>query len=113
MSNILIQDFIYIILLIGLSIPLGNYIEKVMAGQKVFLSPVISPIERFVYRVMGTQSEDEMNPKEYASAVLVFSGIGFIVVFGVQILQNILPLNPERMEATSCLLYTSPSPRDG
>ena len=101
MSYILIQDFIYILLLIGLSIPLGNYIERVMAGQKVFLSPVISPIERFAYRVMGPQSEDEMSPKEYSSAVLVFSGIGFTVVFGIQMFQNILPLNPENMGATS------------
>lgn len=101
MNYIIIQDMVYISLLIGLSIPLGSYIYKVMIGQKVFLSSALSPVEKGVYKVMGIQSEDEMSPKKYAFAVIAFSTIGFIFVFGLQMLQYILPLNPEHLEATS------------
>lgn len=101
MNYIIIQDIIFIALLIGLSIPLGSYIYKVMAGQKVFLSPVLSPVERGVYKVMGIQGDDEMSPKKYAFAVIAFGAIGFVFVFCILMLQNILPINPEHLGATS------------
>jgi K+-transporting ATPase ATPase A chain len=101
MSYIIIQDIVFIALLIGISIPLGNYIYKVMTAQKVFLTRVISPIERGIYKVMGIQSNDEMRPKEYAFSVITFSGVGFIFVFAIQMFQNIMPLNPENLGSTS------------
>ena len=101
MSFIMIQNFFYLILLIALSIPLGNYIYKVMTGEKVFLSRVLSPVENGIYKVIGPQNENEMRPQEYAFAILVFSVIGLAFVFGIQMLQNFLPLNPQQMGATS------------
>lgn len=101
MSFILIQDIIFLIVLVALSIPLGNYIYRVMSGQTVFLSRVISPIESGLYKLMGIASEDEMSPKKYAIAVLIFSIIGLIFVFAIQMLQNILPLNPENFQPPS------------
>lgn len=101
MSFIIIQMTIYLVLLIALSIPLGNYMYKVMTGQKVFLSPVLSPLERGIYKGMGIQGESEMRPKEYALATVIFSVIGLVVVFGIQMLQNILPLNPEHMKSVN------------
>ncbi len=97
----MIQYFVYFVLLILLSVPLGNYIYKVMTGQRVFLSGVLLSAENGVYKVMGIQSKDEMAPKEYAAAVTVFSLIGLLVVFGIQILQGALPFNPEHMKSVS------------
>lgn len=101
MSMIVIQDILFLVLLVILSFPLGSYMYKVMTGQKVFLSRVLSPVEKVVYKVMGIQEEDEMKPKKYAFAVLAFSIVGFLFVFGVQMLQNILPFNPQHLKATS------------
>ncbi|MGE5628753.1 MAG: potassium-transporting ATPase subunit KdpA [Solirubrobacterales bacterium] len=101
MSYIIIQDAFYILLLIAVSIPLGNYIYKVMIGEKVILTKVFSPIENAVYKIMGVQNQNEMNAKEYSIALLTFSLLGFIAVFAVLMLQNILPLNPEHFKATS------------
>ena len=101
MNYIVIQDILYLVLLVALSIPLGIYIYKVMTGQKVFLSRVLSPVERSIYKVMGIQGEDEMNPKKYTFAVLAFSAFGLIGVFLLQLLQGILPFNPEHLGATS------------
>lgn len=101
MSYILIQSVVYLILLIALSIPLGNYIYKVMTGQKVFLSRAVSPLENGIYKGMGIRGEDEMSPKEYALATVLFSLIGLIIVFGIQMMQNVLPLNPQHMKSVN------------
>lgn len=101
MSYIISQDVIFIVLLVVLSIPIGNYIYKVMTGEKVFLSHVFSPVERSIYRAIGIQSDEEMSPKKYSLSVLLFSAIGFIFIFLLFMIQNVLPLNPQKMGATS------------
>jgi K+-transporting ATPase ATPase A chain len=97
MSYIIIQDVVFILLMIGLSIPLGSYIYKVMEGKKVFLSRLILPLEKGIYKIMGIKDEDDMSPKDYAAAVVAFSAVGLVIVFGIQMLQNILPFNPQHM----------------
>ena len=101
MSMIIIQCVVYLLILIAASVPLGNYIYKVMTGQKVLLSGILAPVENSVYKVMGIPPEDEMQPKEYTLAVLLFSFIGLVFVFGLQMLQNILPLNPEHLKTVN------------
>ncbi len=100
MSNIILQDAFLLILLVGFSIPLGRYIERVMSGQRVFLSRVVSPLENGIYRLMGIHRDEEMNAKKYALSVLLFSLIGLIVVFLMLLLQG-KALNPEGLPGAS------------
>lgn len=99
MKLILLQDTIFLALLIGLSIPLGVYIYKVMTGKKVFLTRILAPAERGIYRLLGVTDEYEMSAKKYALSVLVFSAAGFVLLFLIMLLQGILPLNPENLKA--------------
>jgi K+-transporting ATPase ATPase A chain len=99
MSHIIIADFLFLVLLILLSIPLGNYIWKVMTEKEVFISPIIKPIETGIYRLMGIPDAEEMNPRGYTFAVIAFSMVGFVFVFLIQLCQNWLPLNPENFQA--------------
>ncbi|KNZ43534.1 potassium-transporting ATPase subunit KdpA [Acetobacterium bakii] len=101
MTQIVIQDTLFLIILVALSVPLGSYIYKVMAGKAVFLSRVIAPIEGGIYKLMSIADEDEMSPKDYIFAVIVFSIFGLILVFGIQMLQFFLPFNPENFHAPS------------
>jgi K+-transporting ATPase ATPase A chain len=101
MSVIILQDIVYLVLLIVLSIPLGVYMYKVMDGEKVFLTPMLAPIEKGIYKIMGVKSNEEMSAKKYAISILVFSGLGIIFVWLVQMLQGILPFNPEGIKGTS------------
>jgi K+-transporting ATPase, KdpA len=101
MSIILLQDISFLILLIGISIPMGNYIYRVMTGQKVFITRFISPIEKGIYRLMGIPEEYEMSAKKYLLSVFVFSGIGLVVLFLLLLLQGLLPFNPESMKPIS------------
>lgn len=101
MSVMVMQDLIYIAVLVGLSIPLGIYIYKVMTGQRVFLTPVLASVERGIYKLMGTAAGEEMNAGKYAVSVLLFSGVGFVFLFLLLMLQGALPFNPEGMKGTS------------
>ena len=100
MKQIILQDVILLVLLVGLSIPLGRYIDRVMSGRNVFLSRVVNPLENGVYRLMGIRRDEEMSAKKYAFSVIVFSLIGLIVVWLLMMLQGRL-LNPEGLPGTS------------
>lgn len=101
MSHIVLQDIFYIAVLVGLSIPLGIYIYKVMTGQRVFLTPALTPVEKGIYKLMGIEAEEEMNAGKYALSVFLFNGAGFVFLFGLLMLQGVLPFNPEGMKGTS------------
>ena len=90
-----IQYVLYLALLIVLAIPLGAYIKKVMCGEKTFLSKVLTPCENLVYRVMRVDKAEQMTWKKYTVSVLIFSGIGLVFLFLLQLLQGVLPGNPQ------------------
>ncbi len=100
MNQVILQDVFLLLLLVGFSVPLGRYIDRVMSGQRVFLSRAVAPLENGIYRLMGIRRDEEMNAKKYAFSVVVFSVIGFVVVWLMMVLQGRL-LNPEGMSATS------------
>ncbi len=90
-----IQYILYLAVLVVLAIPLGAYIKKLMNGEKTFLSKILTPCENAVYKVMRVNKEEQMNWKKYAVSVLVFSGIGLVFLFLLQLLQGVLPGNPQ------------------
>lgn len=100
-SHDFFQIIIYIGLLIILAPPLGIWIAKVLNGEKHFLIKPLGWLEKMIYKVCGIDSVREMNWKEYAGALLVFNGLGFISVFVLQIFQKYLPFNPQGFEGTS------------
>lgn len=101
MINSMIQYLFYLVILILLAIPLGKYIGKVMNGEKVFLTKILSPIENLIYRILKVDSTEEMTWKRYGVSVLCLSGISLVVVFLIILLQGVLPLNPEGVKGTS------------
>lgn len=92
-----IQYILYLVILIVLAIPLGSYIEKVMNGKKTFLTHIFTPCENALYKVLHIDKNEQMNWKKYAVSVLFFSGIGFVFLFSLQILQGVLPGNPQKL----------------
>ncbi len=75
--------------------PLGLYIAKVLEGEKTFLDPVLRPIERLIYRVSGIDATVEMNWRQYAVAMLLFSFVSLLVTYVIQRVQHFLPWNPQ------------------
>lgn len=91
----LVQVFLYFGLLIAFTPLLGGYMKRVFDGERTFLSPVLEPTERFVYRLGGVRPNEEQRWQQYTLALVLFNVFGFLVLFLLQLLQGILPLNPE------------------
>jgi K+-transporting ATPase ATPase A chain len=81
--------------------PLGGYMAKVFNGDRVFLSRVLRPAERGVYRVIGVKEDDEQTWVGYLVATLVVTVISLLVTFLLLRFQDKLPLqsviNPQRL----------------
>ncbi len=101
MMNLVLQYGLYILILVALAIPLGNYIGKIMNGEKVFLSKILTPCENFIYKILHIDKDEDMSWKKYSFSVLAFSIISLIVLFLLHIFQGFLPLNPEKVSGTS------------
>jgi len=75
--------------------PVGLYMANVMEGRPIWPLRIGAPLERFIYRLCGTDPGTEMSWKGYAIALIVFNAIGALFVYGLQRLQLWLPLNPQ------------------
>jgi potassium-transporting ATPase potassium-binding subunit len=99
--NGLSQIALYLVVLLLAAKPLGAYMARVYEGRPTGLDRVVGPAERLMYRAFGVRPEQEMTWQVYALAVLLFSLVSVLVVYALQRLQGILPLNPQGFAATT------------
>ncbi|WP_435657634.1 potassium-transporting ATPase subunit KdpA [Brucella pituitosa] len=92
-----IQILIFCGIIIALIKPLGSYMTRVFTGERTFLSPVLVPIERGLYRLAGTSEREEQHWTSYAAAMLLFNLAGFLLLYFLQRAQGSLPFNPMGM----------------
>lgn len=90
---------LFLIIVSLAAVPVGKYISRVLTGEKTFITPVIRPVEKFIYKICSIDEDGEMSWKTYASALVIFNIIGIIFLFALQLIQNYLPLNPAGMPA--------------
>ncbi|WP_320188182.1 potassium-transporting ATPase subunit KdpA [Agrobacterium rosae] len=75
--------------------PLGLYMAKVFAGERTFLSPLLSPVEKGIYLAAGTGPNKEQSWLAYTLSMLAFSLASFLFLYSMLRLQAYLPLNPK------------------
>ena len=97
-----IQLTIFLIALALITKPMGLYLAQVLdPNGRTWLDPVLRPLERGTYRVMGVRPDQEHNWKQYTLAMLAFSLVGCIFTYAILRLQNLLPLNPQGFAAVN------------
>ncbi len=99
MSNAIVQVGLFFIIVTLISVPLGLYMARVFSDEGTFLDPILRPVERLIYRVCGIHPATEMTWWEYATAMLLFSVVGMLVLYAIERLQQILPFNPQGLAA--------------
>lgn len=92
-----LQLVLYFSALIACVPLLGGYMAKVFTGERTVLSVIFHPVENRIYRIAGVNPTEQQNWKTYTLALLIFNGLGFLVVFLLQLIQGILPLNPAEL----------------
>ena len=94
-ANGLIYFILFLLVAVLLAWPLGRYMARVFMGEKTFMTPLVRPVEKFVYRLCDVDETEEMTWKGYAKALIIFNILAILFVFIIQIVQGFLPLNPE------------------
>jgi K+-transporting ATPase ATPase A chain len=95
----LLQLAVFLGCLLLLVKPLGAYMARIYEGEKTFLTPVLAPLERLIYRLAGVKPDSETSWGRYLGAALFFSLLGFLAVYLLQRAQSWLPLNPQEFPA--------------
>jgi len=90
-----LQIGIFLVVVVALTPPLGIYMARVYRNERVFLTPVLAPVERLTYRAIGVDPEREQDWKGYARTLIVFSGLFFLALYLILRTQSIQPLNPQ------------------
>ena len=96
--NGLLQILFFFGIILLITKPLGAYMAKVYEGEKTFLSPILRPLEKLIYRLCAVREEDDMRWTTYAIAMLLFSVVGMILTYALlrtQGMINFLGLNPQ------------------
>jgi K+-transporting ATPase ATPase A chain len=96
-----LQPGLFFLALFALVKPLGAYMARVYRGERNFLTPLLGQVERLIYRTLRVYSADEMDWKTYTVAMLLFNFLGVVLVYLLQRLQGIFPLNPQKIGAVS------------
>ena len=94
-TNQVLQLSLFLIILLALVKPLGLYMARVYMGERTWADPALKPIERGIYRLTGVREHVEMHWRTYALAMLICNVSGVLLVYALQRLQGILPLNPQ------------------
>ncbi len=94
-----LQIGLYLLALLLLVKPLGTHMARVYRGERTFLSAVIGPVERLVYRIAGLRADEEMDWRTYALAMLLFNFAGLVLLYLLQRFQSVLPLNPQGLDS--------------
>jgi len=96
-ANGWLQIVLYLVVLLALVKPLGWYMAQIYEGRIHLLAFA----ERPLYVLFGTREDEEQSWKQYAIAMLLFNALGLLVVYALQRLQAVLPLNPASLGAVS------------
>ena len=100
-----IQILLYCAIIVALTPVLGGYMTRVFNGERTFLSPVLRPIEAGMYWAGGVDEKREQHWLTYTVAMLLFHAGGFLIIYAILRLQDVLPfqaqLNPAGQSAVA------------
>src|SRR4030042_6524022 len=92
---------LFFALLIAASIPLGKYMARVFSGERTFITPIIRPVERIIYRICRIDESEEMSWKTYAWGFIMFNVFSIVILMLMQMIQGLLPLHPQKFPGVS------------
>ena len=74
---------------------LGGYMARVFSDERVFLTPVLRPLEHLTYRLLRVDTARTQGWKAYAGSLIVFSGLFWLALYLILRTQPQHPFNPD------------------
>src|SRR5260221_3821980 len=91
-----LQLVVFVVAVALITKPMGLYLMRVLDSKgKTWLDPLLKPLERLTYGVMGVEPDQEQGWKQYTFAMLLFSLVSCLFTYAILRLQHLLPLNPQ------------------
>jgi K+-transporting ATPase ATPase A chain len=90
-----LEYLVFVALLLLLARPVGLYLARVFDRKPTFADPLLLPVERWLYRLLGVRPEEEMTPAVYSICFVAFSAVGTLLLFLLLLGQHYLPGGPE------------------
>src|SRR5215467_1065451 len=91
-----LQILVFFAVVLAVTKPAGIFMTKVFSRERTWLDPVLRPVERLLYKVTGVDEDHEMRWTEYCISMLLFSAVSMLVLYLLQRVQQVLPLNPQK-----------------
>ena len=95
-ANGWVQILLFALIIFAITKPLGIYMFRVFEGHRQPLPRFLGAIERWIYKLCGVDAQEQQDWKVYTIALLVFSALTLLVTYGIERLQHVLPLNPQK-----------------
>ncbi len=91
-----LQLALFVVALVAITKPMGLYLMQVLdANGRTWFDPVLRPLERLTYKLMGVRANEEHDWRQYTWAMLLFSLVSCVFTYAILRLQHLLPLNPQ------------------
>ncbi len=87
----MLQVILYFLIILAVTKPMGTYLAHVFEGKAQWMGW----LERPLFTLLGIQSDEDQDWRQYARSLLVFSGVSMLLTYGLLRLQGSLPLNPQ------------------
>ncbi len=90
-----VHTFLFVIIVLALSRPMGAYMARVYMGKKAWLHPALGWLETAIYRICAVDPKQEMSWVTYFISLAMLGFVGFVALFVILVCQGVMPLNPQ------------------
>ncbi|MEH2318797.1 potassium-transporting ATPase subunit KdpA [Nostoc sp.] len=94
-----IQIALTLLIVVALTPFFGRYMARVYLEESTFFDPVLNPVERLLYALVGVTNKENMTGWQYARAILYSNVVMMLLIFFLIANQGWLPLNPTKIDA--------------
>jgi K+-transporting ATPase ATPase A chain len=104
-----LQIALTIALFVALTPLLGGYMARVYMGKATMLDPLLHPLERGLFQLMGISAKEDMTGWQYARAIFYSNAVMCLLLVSIQVSQGWLPFNPTGLSAPTwdTILHTT------
>jgi K+-transporting ATPase ATPase A chain len=92
-----VMFILFLVVFTGVALLFSNFIVRVFAGN--MSRGFMGYVENTIYRLIDTSPDREEGWRGYSRDMLIFNGIGFIILLLLLLLQGFLPFNPQNFKA--------------
>ncbi|MBW4632937.1 MAG: potassium-transporting ATPase subunit A [Iphinoe sp. HA4291-MV1] len=92
-----IQIALTLLIVVAITPFFGRYMARVFQEQQTFLDPILNPIERLLYSLIGVSAREDMTGWQYARAIVYSNVVMGLLIFFIIMNQGWLPLNPTKV----------------